>query len=208
MLKNEKSTLADYNICGESTIDLFTDQGGKLKLFIETLSGKKISLDVYITYNISKVKTLIQDKEGIPSKRQKLVYAGQQLDDSLKLQDYCLQRTSTFLLLDDEDDISLTRECTLRIHVNIIATGTTVELDVKSTDIVDHVKSMIQEKEDIPTNQQTLFLPQKQLKDGFTLDQYYIRDDSALHLVQTVGEICKDHGKGDPVRLTPCSNLK
>ncbi|GJY44896.1 polyubiquitin 3 [Tanacetum coccineum] len=157
MLKNEKSTLADYNICGESTIDLFTDQGGKLKLFIETLSGKKISLDVYITYSISKVKTLIQDKEGIPSERQKLVYAGQQLDDSLKLQDYCLQRTSTFLLLDDEDDISLTRERTLRIHVNIIATGTTVELDVKSTDTVDHVKSMIQEKEDIPRTSRLYF---------------------------------------------------
>ncbi|GKC70980.1 polyubiquitin containing 7 ubiquitin monomer, partial [Tanacetum coccineum] len=188
-LDNKKSTLASYNICGESTIDLFIDHGGLLKLSIQTMSGKTIYLeDVFRDYIISKIKAMIQEKEGIHSKRQKLAYAGELLDDSLTLANYCIQKGSTFLLLlVDDDDTLITKDRELLIYIFIEATEKTIDLKVKSSATVRDVKAMIQDEEDIPAHQQTLFLPKKQLKDGLTLDQYYLPNNSTLHLVQTVG---------------------
>lgn len=117
-----------------------------MKLSIETLSGKTISLDVFRTHSISQVKALIQEKEGIPLDQQKLAYAGEQLDDRLTLAAYCIQKDSTILLLvdnDDDDDTSITRECLLQIHVKLVATGKTIHLEVKSSDTVDNVKAKI-----------------------------------------------------------------
>ncbi|KAJ0612782.1 putative Ubiquitin-like domain-containing protein [Helianthus annuus] len=98
MVLHDTDTLASYNINNKSTLMVMRISRGFMHIFIKTLDGKTIALEVKPFDTIQNVKSAIYNMEGTPHCQQRPIYGKKQLEDSHTLADYDVHHESTIHL--------------------------------------------------------------------------------------------------------------
>jgi len=101
----------------------------QFQIFVKTLTGKTITLDVKAYDTIGNIKTKIQDKEHIPPEQQRLTHSSNDLEDSRTLSDYNIQKEATIHLL-------------LRLQGGAAAATTADEFNAMFDDMKDEMEAL------------------------------------------------------------------
>jgi len=146
-----------------------------MHIFVKFVGGKTYTSEVQASDTVDSLSESIQGNTGIPAEYQRLLYAGQQLENGFTLSDYNIEHDATL-------EVVLRLRGGTMIKVKTL-TGKEIEIDIELSDSIERLKERVEEKEGIPPVQQRLIFAGKQMNDDKTAKDYNIEGGSVLHLV-------------------------
>ena len=168
-------TLRVYNIQNKSELRLALNRHGFIQIFVKTITGKTIVLDVKPEDSIGNIRKKIQEVDGQRPEDLMLIGNSKSLQDDVTLMAYNIQEGTTL-------HESLRRRGgggDMIIHVGATPMGR-ITLHVTPQDSIKSVKEKI--KEDLPGYQPRLFIDGKELDDDHTLSDYNVESGSVLSI--------------------------
>nr|GEY51568.1 zinc finger, CCHC-type [Tanacetum cinerariifolium] len=166
VLQDNNRPIADCYIHKKNTFALLFGSVGPMEILVKILTEKEIELEVNRCDTIAKIKAKIQDKEGVPSCEQRLLFAGKQLEDSHTVADCCIYWYSVIHLIHEYKG--------MKINIMTLSGNNTISLEVEISDTVGHLKAKIKDEEGISLDNYGLLFTGKQLQDSRTLADYNI----------------------------------
>ena len=160
---NRKESQLERNISNKS-----------LLIYIKTIVGKTITLDVTETETVENLKAKIKDKLGVPIWKQMLVYAYKILEENTILSDYNIKDESSIFLV--------IRFSTSKIYLKTIFDNT-ISLDYNQDLTIESIKKKVEETEKIKFNKQILIYNSEKLENNKTLSDYEIKKESNITLI-------------------------
>ena len=145
-----------------------------MQIFFKCLTCKNITLDVYSSDSIEKVKAQLQDHEGVAPYQQRLFFEEIELLEGRTLADYNIQEGSSLFLKFEFSKMQL--------FVKTL-TGDTFTINVDPTDTIDIVKAKIQDKGGYLFDDQRLIWAGKGLEGWKTLADFNIQNEHTIHLI-------------------------
>ncbi len=115
-----------------------------MQIFVKTLTGKSMAIDVTKEDSVQTLKQKIADREGIPADQQRLIFAGKELEEVRTMSDYNIQKENTIHMV-------LRLRGGMQIFVKTL-TGRSITCDVSNEDTVESLKQKIADKEGIPAD--------------------------------------------------------
>lgn len=159
-------------------------------IFVRTLTGETIRLEVQGSDTIYVVKAKIQD-------RHRLIYDGKWLDDRHTLGYYEIHSGCSLVL--DLNGGGMPMPIFIKM---MTGRSRTITLHVQNTDTISSIKAMIYHMDGIPLDQQCLTFDGKQLKEGCSLADYNIGRESTICLARMqVQLIVKNPSRGKTLTL-------
>ena len=167
-------------------------------VYIMMLNGKSFPLECKANNTIGTIKAMIHDEEYIPADQQRLVFAGQGLDDDRKtLSDYNIEHGDVIhLAFKRGGSLPLSRIGVGKIFVKA-PYHAPMRVDVHKSDTIATVKTKVQrilvdlaadEQVEFPEfipHEQELMIAGKRLNNEQVLDELGIKDGDTLHLLFT-----------------------
>ncbi|GKD38432.1 polyubiqutin 1, partial [Tanacetum coccineum] len=176
MVLEDSGILSDFHIKKESILTLMLKSWGLMKIYVMTLTKKKITFEVKPSDTIGYLKAKIKDTEGIPTDKQVLIFNEMALEDNSTLSDFHINKESTLTL------VLKSRGLTMQIFVKTLS-GKTITLEVKPSDTISNVRAKIQDKDGTPPARTMIMWCGRALEDKYTLYESRIHKESTLHLV-------------------------
>ena len=129
-----------------------------MQFFVQTLKGKKISIEAKSTDRIFDIKAKIEEIEGIPIDKQLLIFGGQKLENEKTLQYYKIQQEYTIQLSMNPRNNQTEKNNSMQIKVKheLLEHGE-IALKVEPTDKIEDIKTQIYDIYFIPPHQQRLY---------------------------------------------------
>jgi ubiquitin C len=174
-----------------SSSEIAPNSPDKMPILVKLPTRKQFTLEVSETELIEDVKRKIEDKEGIPTEKQRLIFKGKILENSRTLQDLSIMRNSILrlyfrptLIEKSLSPSEILSRCPDPIEIFVkTLNGKQFTLEVSETERIEDVKMKIEDKEGIPANQQKLIFAGRRLEDDRTLQDYSIGRDVTVFLI-------------------------